>query len=346
MKRVIALVIVFFTCSSHDLFLKMDTYIFKPNQKAIIHFFNGTFEKSDGAIARTRMADASLLSKGMRIAIDTANFEDIDSTMTALYFTTGAEGTWLAGISTKAKILAQESSKFNDYLVHDGLIDMLEWRKKNNAMDLNAVEEYSKHVKAVFQVGNEKTDDCKAVLGYPIEFVLLDNPYDLHPGHDLKIQLLLHGKPLANQLVYFGTGQSEPSNADSEHGHSHEHLNEHEHVHTNTENAEHLKISPDTIKTDHKLDHVDGLRTDEKGIVNIHLKEKGIYYVKTIYINTISRPGLTHESLWSSITFEIGDGHSHSHDHHQSIPLFVYVLSSIVLIVGLYFWFNKKKDEK
>ena len=97
-----------------------------------------------------------------------------------------------------------DAKAFNDYLEHDGVLDMLEWRKENNVLDQDAVEKYSKHVKTIFQVGKQLTDDYKTELGYPIEFVLLENPSNLHAGHDLPVKLLFNQKPLANQLVYAG----------------------------------------------------------------------------------------------------------------------------------------------
>lgn len=35
-----------------------------------------------------------------------------------------------------------KADKFNEYLVHDGVSDMLKWRKENNALDKDAVEQY------------------------------------------------------------------------------------------------------------------------------------------------------------------------------------------------------------
>ena len=60
-------------------------------------------------------------------------------------------------VSTKARNIELTAKKFNDYLKHDGVLDMLEYRKKNNDLDKDAVESYQKHVKAIFQVGKEKT---------------------------------------------------------------------------------------------------------------------------------------------------------------------------------------------
>ncbi|HBR54214.1 MAG TPA: DUF4198 domain-containing protein, partial [Flavobacteriaceae bacterium] len=109
---------------------------------------------------------------------------EIDS-MTRLTFTTGEAGTWVAGVSTKARTIELDADAFNSYLEHDGALDMLNERKTNNLLEEDAIEKYSKHVKAIFQVGDTKTDDYKTVLGYPIEFVPQSNPYEANTGGTL-----------------------------------------------------------------------------------------------------------------------------------------------------------------
>jgi uncharacterized GH25 family protein len=332
MKKTIILIATLFILTSHDMFLKMDTYFLKPNDFAVIKLFNGTFEKSENVITRDRMMDVSLVGNGKRTIIDTTQWSEKDS-LTLLHFTSGEAGTWVAGVSTKPKQLAMKAADFNHYLEHDGVSDMLEWRKNNNSMEQDAIEEYSKHVKAIFQVGNKTTDDYKTVLGYPIEFIPMENPYETHAGHDMNIQLLWQGKPLANQLVYTGVQTHE-------HDHTHESAGSHTHEHDTNVTHDH----------EHQHDNTSGLRTDENGVVSINLPEEGIYYVRTIHLANSDREGLTHESNWATLTFEIGHGHSHDHDHNHShdhdhesgIPMYVFVLGSILLIGGLFFWFNRK----
>ena len=53
---------------AHDLFLKLDSYFLEPNAKAIVRVLNGTFQKSDGAAARERLANLSLHEPGLTAA--------------------------------------------------------------------------------------------------------------------------------------------------------------------------------------------------------------------------------------------------------------------------------------
>ncbi|MDX1463859.1 MAG: DUF4198 domain-containing protein, partial [Marinirhabdus sp.] len=102
MKKIFLLALVCLTLFGHDMYLKMDTFFLQPNQKATLDLYNGTFEKSENVIDRDRMQDASLLGNGQRTAIKNQQWTEIDS-MTRLTFTTGEAGTWVAGVSTKAR---------------------------------------------------------------------------------------------------------------------------------------------------------------------------------------------------------------------------------------------------
>jgi len=245
------LIPAFILLCSHNLYLKMESYFLKPNQEATLSLYNGTFEKSDNIITRDRMLDASLVLQGKRLNIDESQWADKDSTVTEFTFTPIEAGTYVAGVSTKARNIELTAEKFNKYLKHDGVLDILEQRTANNLLDQDAVESYEKHVKAIYQVGDVKTDDWKTTLGYPIEFVPQANPYEKHTGETLEVQLLLDGKPLSNQLVY--ADYIETDHTHTHDGHSHAH---HDKKHSHDGNAEHTHKDHDEEHThDHEHEH-------------------------------------------------------------------------------------------
>jgi uncharacterized GH25 family protein len=340
---------------SHDLYIKLETYFLQPNQEAVLNLYNGTFEKSDNTIARDRMLDASIVSHGNRVAINPEQWQDQDSTITKLTFNTGDAGTYVAGVSTRARNIELTAEKFNKYLKSDGVLDMLKQRTADSLLDQDVVENYQKHVKAIYQVGDVKTDDWKTVLGYPIEFVPMANPYEKHTGEQLDVQLLLDGKPLANQLVFADAvkGAHAHSHDENTHKHSHEdktHSHEHshddgdhDHKHNSGSSEAHShehkhkgevhshKHAHDTNEHEHSHNaeeekphsHTSGqqLRTNDKGIVTVDLPEDGIYYLRTIHMTRVADSDeLTHRSKWATLTFEVGhahnaDTHTHNHDH-------------------------------
>lgn len=329
-KNSFLLLVALVLFSSHDMYLKLDNYFLQPNTQSSIQLFNGTFERSDNTIDRDRMADASLFGNGERIGIEARQWSDKNGA-TVLNFKTGQAGTWVAGVSTHPRNIEMTAADFNSSLEHDGVIDMLEWRKNNDALDQDVVEKYAKHVKTIFQVGEHLTADCQTQLGYPLEFIPLSNPYDLHPGHNLQFELLWQGQPLANQMVYVGApNQSQV----------HTHANGVTHSHSEETDADHQ----------HNLAQ---LRTDADGILTVNINQKGIWYLRTIYLTQSEEPGLTHESNWATLSFEIGDGHEHEHlvveeaHHHEEealfgIPSYAYWIASLVLFLALFLWFNRK----
>lgn len=414
MKKTLFALIIFIVFSSHDMYLKMDTYFLQPDTSATIKLFNGTFEKSENVIDRDRMSDVSLVGNGNRSRIDDSQWSKKDS-ITLLNFKTGEAGTWVAGVSTAPRTIDMTATDFNNYLEHDGVQDMLDQRRTNNELETDASEKYSKHVKTIFQVGDTKTNDWKTVLGYPIEFIPLSNPYETYTGDSLQVKLLLKGQPLANQLVYVGYektggGHSQENGADHSHEHNtaanksaeheHEHENEHEtehahshekkhengtehrHDHGSTETTAHEHENEPTTEhghshendaehghdhgtkaadTDHQHTKGSQLRTNSNGIIYVNLEADGIWYLRTIHLVKSEEPELTHESNWATLTFEVthghgeethshggdahshgGETHSHADENEEGIPSYVFWIGSLILIGGLFFWFNRK----
>lgn len=350
MRKILFLVFAIFLLCSHDLYLKMDSYFLDVNQEAVLSLYNGTFEKSENIIARNRIQDASLVINGERKAIDSTQWIDKDTTITQLVFTPHKEGTYLAGVSTKPRNIELSADKFNSYLKHDGILDMLEARKTKGLLEDDAVESYQKHVKAIYQVGAENTNDWSTVLGYPIEFVPKENPYEKYSGESLALQLLLDGKPLPNQLVYADYLKDENSHSHESETHSHDH-GKTTHTHSDSDNNQTHTHSHDDVKQE-EHSHTSGqqMRTNEEGIVEVQLPEDGIYYVRTIYMTTVANDEvLTHESKWTTLTFEVthkhgADTHTHADDHHHesSFSTWVFVLGSVLVVGILFFVFRKK----
>lgn len=190
--------------SAHELFAKLDSYFLAPNAKATVRLLNGTFRTSEGAVARDRMRDVSLVAPDGTVSHpEAASWRD-EGKIAALDVQTGAAGTYVFGVSTKPRLIDLKAKDFNAYLAEDGLPDVLAARRRNNELEKDARERYSKHVRAVFQVGDVRTDAYKQPLGYPVEIIPQQNPYDLRVGQTLEVLCTLDGQPLVNQFVLAG----------------------------------------------------------------------------------------------------------------------------------------------
>ncbi len=346
MRKSFYLLLASILLCSHDLYIKMETYFLQPNQTATLSLYNGTFEKSENIITRDRMLDASVIAQGERVVINPDQWEDQDSTITHLTFNTGEAGTYVAGISTKARNIELTAEKFNSYLEHDGVLDLLEQRTKDSLLDQDAVESYQKHVKAIYQVGDSVTNDWSAVLGYPIEFVPQANPYETYSGEKLEVQLLLDGKPLSNQLVYADYIKSDHAHTHSDHSHEHDGK---KHTHDEEADEEHNHSHESQLEETHTHTSGQQLRTNDQGIFIVNLPKDGIYYLRTIHMTRITDSDeLTHRSKWATLTFEVSHKHditthTHDHDHEGGFPTWIFVLGSL-LIIGLLFLVFRKKN--
>ena len=101
------------------------------------------------------------------------------------------------------------------------------------------------------------------------------------------------------------------------------------------------------------------LRTDASGMLAVPVTHDGVWHMRTIHlVTTDGAPGLTHESNWATLTFEVAHAHAHGHDHDHThgahshthdeghdhdhgIPSYVYWLGSLLVIGGLFAYFNR-----
>ena len=190
--------------SAHDLFMKLDSYFLAPNTRASIRLLNGTFQKSDGLVARNRFRDISLYVPDLSGPISQSVTWRDEGTTTVMDIKTGAPGTYLAGVSTKPREIDLKAAEFNDYLHHDGIPDTLAERKKNDELSKDIRERYSKHVRAVFQVGDKLSEDYKRQLNYPAELIPQQNPYALTVGDTITVLCTVEGQPAKHQFVMAG----------------------------------------------------------------------------------------------------------------------------------------------
>jgi uncharacterized GH25 family protein len=196
--------LLFASVFAHDLFLKLDSYFVKVNQKISISVFNGTFQKSEGAVAFARLTDVSVVSpSGTRTHPVETDLTKNDTTA-FLNVTPTEAGNYVAGLSTMWRESALPAAEFNKYLPVEGIPDILENRTRDGELGKDARYRYSKYVKAIFQAGNKTTESYKTILGYAVEMVPQQNPYKLKKGATLDILCLKGGKPLAGQIVTTG----------------------------------------------------------------------------------------------------------------------------------------------
>ena len=192
------------TLAAHDLFLRAENYFVAPDTDVRLDVLNGTFSKSENAVTRDRLRDLSVVTAdGVGSPLDRAGWAETGDT-SVITVRVGSSGTYVIGASLLPRAIALDAKDFNTYLAGDGIPDVLAARRRSGELDKPARERYSKHVKALVQVGATRTSGYGAELGYPAELVPLNNPYSLRVGSNLRVRAVVEGEAVPNQIVIAG----------------------------------------------------------------------------------------------------------------------------------------------
>jgi uncharacterized GH25 family protein len=96
------------------------------------------------------------------------------------------------------------SIRFNDYLKVEGLTPALEQRTRDNRMNADGSERYSRCAKAIVQVGSSSARTQGQVdkpVGLPLEIIPEQNPYGVPRPATLPVRVIYAGRSLAGALV-------------------------------------------------------------------------------------------------------------------------------------------------
>ena len=262
---VVVLLVAAARLEAHDMIWRLTSYFVAPGAPVQMPVLNGTFSKSENAIEWSRVADLSVVSPDGRATIDSTHWDTRGDT-SRLSYTTGKSGTYVVGLSTRPREFQLEAKDFNSYLAEDGIPEILALRKKNGTSTKPARERYHKHIKAIFQVGDTRSETWSTVLGYPAELVPLSNPYAAKVGTTVAFRCLVDGKPVTNQLVQIGGRAG--------------------------------SIGDTRLA-------VQSLRSDHDGIVHVKLDKAGRWYLKFIRMVPVTGGTVDYESKWATLTFEL-----------------------------------------
>ena len=159
------------------------------------------FPESLSAIDEGRVAEAELVSADRRMPVE-ESFRSGTSLM--MEARPDAAGQWWVAVALETRPIRMSASQFDAYLEHDGVWGVLEERRSSGTSADSVDERYTKYAKALIEVGEGGPEAWDRRVGHPVEFVLLEDPFSLHPGDRVRARLLWRGEPLANHVVFAG----------------------------------------------------------------------------------------------------------------------------------------------
>lgn len=246
-----------------DLFLKPLSYRMEPGSQGVAAVLNGTIEKSRNAVAWERVSGAALLFGDEPQSLGSDHWT-VDGDSARLAYGSGASGTYVLGMSTEPRVVEFTPEQFEVYLKRLGLNGV------GDAPPPDVIRErYSKHARAVIQVGDARSDDHRRTLHQPLEIVFDQNPYQLRFGNEISFTVLRDGKPAADLAARAG--------CEGFHGHD---------------------------ASGNHVSHFD-LRTDDDGKATFLLSQKCVWYVSLVSLLPSTSADVDYESHWATATFEV-----------------------------------------
>lgn len=122
-------------------------------------------------------------------------------------FSSEEEGAHVIGLQFHPARIAMDMPKFAEYLEEVGLQDEPISRFKASEPDAIVKEQWTKTAKTIIDIGSGGGGDVTRPTGLSAEIVPLSHPRDVRTGQMLKLQLLISGRPLPNQVVLAGREQ-------------------------------------------------------------------------------------------------------------------------------------------
>ncbi|MGQ0553327.1 MAG: DUF4198 domain-containing protein [Planctomycetota bacterium] len=256
----------------------------------------GDAAAGDKPVPEARVAQWTAFSRGWEQHRQLVRLSDLRAEGTELVGSfVPTAGDWVVLLETHPKDILIAAEEFNDYLLHDGLPQVLEWRRDAGELHRPGRERYTRYAKTLLRATGatepvpasiaaiETVSPFLRPVGARLEFVPLADPLSRRAGDELPVLLLLDGQPLAHRLV----------------------------------SSVVQGLPPETFQQT--------LRTDADGRASFRLDRPGLWMLRTIHMTrapaadaaTTAAPAESRadsaaatepadwQSLWASLTFEV-----------------------------------------
>lgn len=113
-------------------------------------------------------------------------------------------GTHVVAFENTASLNSLPAERFNEYIMAEGLVPAIEFRRRTGATDQPGREIYSRRAKALVQVGRpagQGPDQVTRPIGLALELVPEINPYRSGGANAFPVRVYYRGRPLAGAFV-------------------------------------------------------------------------------------------------------------------------------------------------
>lgn len=197
-KILISLLFLSIFSFAHEFWLQPDKFKVAVNETFNLSLKVGEgFQGEKWAAKAERLQDVKI--HGKSVSDVTKRF--LADTLASTSLSVPSAGSYVIAMTSKPSFIELEGEKFTDYLIEDGLQNVIELREKNGISDMKAREFYSRYAKTLIQVGDKTDNSFKKKIGFPIEIIPQTHPYAINSESTLQVLILFNGKPLPNNMV-------------------------------------------------------------------------------------------------------------------------------------------------
>jgi hypothetical protein len=180
----------------HDFWIEPDQFTPDPGQTLDIRLREGVdFKGNTLPFIPDWFKDFSKVTSAGRSPVESIIGDDPAATLTV------NKGALLLGYRSNRNFVNLDAEKFNSYLEEEGIEFIREQRVALGQDDEPAPEYFVRCAKVLIQSDGSKENIYKTELGYILELIAENDPYQLNPGDKLTFRLIYRNKPAANLLV-------------------------------------------------------------------------------------------------------------------------------------------------
>jgi hypothetical protein len=266
--------------TAHDFWLVPDAFRLAPG--SVMQSRGQTsslFPTSESAVAPDRVVEARLVA-----AAESEEVRDFSRAGTSLLLrhrpTTA--GQRVLAVRLAPRFVRESPASFRRYMELEGAPELLDRYERDGLLPPvdsrdSITRSYEKYAKAVLEVGNGPRAFDR-LAGHPLEITPLADPSALRLGDTLTVQVRFRGAPLANAHLHAGSAPDIPV------------------------------ARADTGLARRAGEHDLHLVSDAHGSVRVHIRERGIWNVRTLYIVPGTGNGAADwEVHWATLVFLVGD---------------------------------------